>query len=247
VSTAWFTGAQAASSHVECGDETHTVRWRDGVFEIPAHRDPESERALAALGGQPCRCVELLSAWERHAADPLVLLLGPRGCERLGTARLRRSPASRAHRARLMQLGVTEPELSPLEELLSLDDPIPRRFVATVAAALLERAAEPEIAAALYGALYGRLLASLERWRPTRFAARLDLVITAGEPRFIQARDDHLHAALSLGWLTEVWGRELDVVDDELTLAARSDGHGEFDLITVDSTMVTHTRSTGGR
>lgn len=64
---------------VECGGQTHRLRWAEGELRSLDHADAEGERTLAALGGEPSRCVQLLDAWARHADDPDVLLLASRG------------------------------------------------------------------------------------------------------------------------------------------------------------------------
>jgi hypothetical protein len=70
-----------ARTRIECSGATHTLLWRDGALETPDHPDPEAERALAALGGARCRCVELLDAWLQCRDEPRTLVLGPRGHE----------------------------------------------------------------------------------------------------------------------------------------------------------------------
>lgn len=64
---------------VECGGQTHRLRWAEGELRSLDHADAEGERTLAALGGEPSRCVQLLDAWARHADDLDVLLLASRG------------------------------------------------------------------------------------------------------------------------------------------------------------------------
>lgn len=76
---AWWRGLPAAQASVECGGEAHRLRWEAGVFDALDHGDVDSERALAALGGQRCTCLELLDAWERHRDDLRVLVLASRG------------------------------------------------------------------------------------------------------------------------------------------------------------------------
>jgi hypothetical protein len=57
----------------------HRIRWADGELTPLDHADPDGERTLAALGGQPMPCIEILDAWQRHRADLDVLLLAGRG------------------------------------------------------------------------------------------------------------------------------------------------------------------------
>ncbi|HWH09528.1 MAG TPA: hypothetical protein VG165_00220 [Solirubrobacteraceae bacterium] len=77
--TGWWAGLPAAEATVECGGATHRIRWEDGRLGAPDHDDAEGERALAALGGEPCACVDLLDAWARHEHDVRVLVIASRG------------------------------------------------------------------------------------------------------------------------------------------------------------------------
>jgi hypothetical protein len=64
---------------IECSGETHRLRWEAGELTALDHRDVEGERALAALGGTRCACVDALDGWARHADDLRVLILARRG------------------------------------------------------------------------------------------------------------------------------------------------------------------------
>lgn len=75
----WWLGLDPAQTTVRCGEDVHRLRWEAGALHALDHEDPESERALAALGGQRCTCVEVLEAWSRHAGNPRVLVLASRG------------------------------------------------------------------------------------------------------------------------------------------------------------------------
>ena len=77
--TPWWLGLGPAQATVTCGEHSHRLRWSNGALHAVDHDDPEAERALAALGGQRCACVEVLDAWTRHEADPRVLVLASRG------------------------------------------------------------------------------------------------------------------------------------------------------------------------
>jgi hypothetical protein len=257
----WSIGIAPASATVECGAESHTVEWRDGRFSVPAHADPEGERALAALGGQPCACVQLLDAWERHAADPLVLVLGPRGRSRGRPSRgvpRRRRPGALRRAVPVPAVGwrggagwwsypgapgasiVTGEPMGGLELLLGLDGEIPHRLVAGVAAALVDRSGDPALGPTLHAALYGRLLATFWRWPEP--ATDVTLHMSHGEAGLVRNRDGELTATLPFTWLTEVWARELELVDGELTLSAHPGAAGTWELVTVDRDMAVHTR-----
>jgi hypothetical protein len=77
--SAWWAGLAPAELPVDCGGQQHRVRWADGVLHTLDHDDPDGERALAALGGEPSGCILLLDAWARHADDLQVLVLASRG------------------------------------------------------------------------------------------------------------------------------------------------------------------------
>ncbi len=77
----WFTCLPSCEAQVPCGSGQHVVRWEAGALRLDSHADPEAELVLAALGGEKARCVEVAEAWSRHAADPTVLRVGPRGAD----------------------------------------------------------------------------------------------------------------------------------------------------------------------
>jgi hypothetical protein len=252
VSGDWSAGLPEATTQVSCGSETHVMSWRDGRFRALAHpvADLEAERALAALAGQTCQCVELLDAWERHATDPRVLLLGPRAQDSHLALAHRQLASTRGVRPvatassppkRPINWGAqpTAGEDERIRSILDLDDPLPHRFVATVAAALADQAQDRAVAPALQAALYGRVLASLHRW--TEGTPELALVMGGGERSLSRNPDGSLTAALPFSWITEVWARRLDVVDGEFTLAVAPRRSGTLELLTVDAAMTMHT------
>jgi hypothetical protein len=77
----WFTCLPSCEAQVPCGSGQHVVRWEAGALRLDSHPDPEAELVLAALAGEKARCVEVAEAWLRHAADPTVLRVGPRGTD----------------------------------------------------------------------------------------------------------------------------------------------------------------------
>jgi hypothetical protein len=74
----WFDSLPAADTQVPCGSGTHTVRWEAGKLTLPSHPDAEAELVLGALGGDKPECVTVAEVWARHAADLVVLGMGPR-------------------------------------------------------------------------------------------------------------------------------------------------------------------------
>ncbi len=78
VSRPWYSGIATCTVEVDCGGARHTVRWRMGRVILEDH-DVAAERALAALGGEPCPCLELLTAWREGVgrADTVRWLTAP--------------------------------------------------------------------------------------------------------------------------------------------------------------------------
>jgi hypothetical protein len=68
-----------ATTRVDCSGERHTIRWAAGELSAPDHGDPEGERALAALGGTSCACLDILGAWARHREGLRLLTAISRG------------------------------------------------------------------------------------------------------------------------------------------------------------------------
>jgi hypothetical protein len=255
----WWIGVPAAEATLACGEETHRLVWEEGILTAPDHVDPDGERALAALGGEPLACVAMLDAWRDHAEDPDVLLLGSRGPadliaipeetpHQLGLARPRRpSPRSGAGFGQVVMvassaLGAPAPEpdgAKTLARLLSLGGGLSRRLDATVAAHWRARLLTPDteterLQARLHAALYGRLLATLIGWLGrTDIALQLELASEAAPPSLRRAADGSLLATISFGWLVEVWARGLEIVWGRLCLAATTTDGLEWELQTI--------------
>lgn len=51
------------SVRVRCSGSLHTISLSDRGALVLHDHDPEAERALVALGGKPCRCLQVLEAW----------------------------------------------------------------------------------------------------------------------------------------------------------------------------------------
>ncbi len=137
------------------------------------------------------------------------------------------------------------PGEDPLIAVLQISDRLSRRLVATVAATLIE-AADPSQLPLLEAALYGRVLAGLTRWLGSQPPLDLE-VVEPTAARTLSRHADTYHAALPLGWLTEVWAPELTLTDDgEFVLAAgplRPEGR---ELTAVDRELAVRTRTHRG-
>lgn len=86
-----------ALARVDCSGERHAVRWDTGDLVALDHEDPVGERALAALGGTSCPCLDVLGAWSRQRENPGLLTALSRGTQDLIQVegfRMRPFPAS---------------------------------------------------------------------------------------------------------------------------------------------------------
>ena len=114
----WWKNHPPAEMIVDCSGQQHRVRWQDGALLLLDHDDPDGERTLAALGADPCECVEILGSWERHRDDLRLLVLASRGVgdpfihiDEMDLRRLRAGPAIFAGgspRNRLRRVGSSQ-------------------------------------------------------------------------------------------------------------------------------------------
>ena len=109
----WWAAFGPVETRVGCGPGQHTVLWADGMLHAVDHPDAEGELVLAALGGEATPCLDLVSIWNRHSDDLIVLALAPRSADDLLTittaeidevaARRRPAGSRMAHIARVGQ------------------------------------------------------------------------------------------------------------------------------------------------
>jgi hypothetical protein len=257
--TPWWTGLAPASISVRCGGTEHRVRWEQGALVACDHGELEDERALTALAGERCACVELLDAWHRHATDLRALKLGARDVsDPIRSSAWVSSPGARggyipvpAWEVRGLPLP-SEPRTgrfpvyprswddseAELIALLGLGGDIGERLVATVAARWTERLRNDSGGAAgarprLRAALYGRLLTTLRGWLgEPGLSLTLDLVDEQA-PRSLSRAGGRVRAQLPFAWLSEIWARDLELVGDRFCLAADADDGGGWELLSV--------------
>jgi hypothetical protein len=233
----WTAAFAAAQATVECNGARHRLRWEAGELRALDHDDPEGERALAALGGAPCTCVEMLDGWARAADDLRVLLLGRRGYAdpiQLFEPDPNAIPPG-------MRRSAHDREQDALLTLFGLGGGLPDRLVATVLAAWQARLVAgrarglPAAGPQLEAALYGRLLATLRDWLGTReLTLELEMLPEGAEPRIGWREDGAVAAALPFGWLLDVWAPGMAVVAGRLSVAAeRGERGGAWELATV--------------
>jgi len=86
----------AVSTTVRCNGHMHRiVLTKSGRLVLVDHPDLKAERALVALGGKKCRCLEVLDAWRRRDIKSLPDVLKTKLREAADVA-ARRETASRA-------------------------------------------------------------------------------------------------------------------------------------------------------
>ncbi len=69
----WYRNLPKVSVQVECSNTVHRISWRAGKLVLRDH-DLEAERALVALGSDPCYCIGLFEAWEQGQNSPFEAL-----------------------------------------------------------------------------------------------------------------------------------------------------------------------------
>jgi hypothetical protein len=205
-----------------------------GTLTAVDHDDPAAEATLAALAGEPARCLELLRAWRRRRDDPRVLTFGSRGmADPLDIAT---DPRTRRRLGAAGRAGEGE-----LIELLTLGGGLPDRLQAHAAATWTRRlrtghANLPGALPQLHAALYGRVLAALRLWLGDP-ALAIDLeLIDPADARHLQRVDDRITVALPFAWLSEAWAPGLTTIFGRLCLAAdTADGiHWTLDTVAPD-------------
>lgn len=260
--TEWWLGLPDAETRIACGRDTHTLRWRAGDLHAVDHEDIDGERALAALGGERCTCVEVLDAWARHTDDLRVLMLARRSdADQLAVAIDWLGPRHRGRRHGIRGGWMAYPPGGPgiggwedaedeLVPLLALGGGLPDRLVASVAAAWTRARDRPVVngastGAQLIAALYGRVLAVLRTWLGE---PGLDIKLQSTDdinPSISRLDDGRVRAALPFAWLSEVWCRGLATIAGRLTLSvAFEDGGDRWTLETVAPDLVTTERLT---
>lgn len=70
---------QPVVAPVECSGQRHRIRWATGDLTALDHDDPDGERALVAMGGPSCACLDVLDAWGRECESTRLLTALSRG------------------------------------------------------------------------------------------------------------------------------------------------------------------------
>jgi hypothetical protein len=227
VTAPWWTGLPAVEVDGPQEADGHRLRWTGGELALLAHDDPEAERALGALGGERCACLDVLDAWQATHDDGAILTVGSRSAGdpitgvgpaveslRADLRRWRATSGSLVEEARLSRdthaidrlVAVAGPAEAAAARrlgfllLLDLDPALLHRLQASVAAAFADR---PERAPQLTVATAARAADALRAagWRGALADVRL------GEAEVSEVTEES--AVLPSTWLAEVWGRGL--------------------------------------
>lgn len=211
---------------IDCSEQTHRLRWQGGDLIAVDHHDPDVERSLAELSGQPRHCLDTVEAWNRHSDDPRSLVLGPRAVSdriahfRPGGSRWPFPPR-------------------PDEDLLSLltENPVlARLLVCTVADRWANRIRDgdpsvEEHRPALSAALFGRVAPAIRAWLEDE---DLDVRVHMTDDRRRLVRyPDRVDAFLPFDWIVDVWGTEVTSMFNGFVLAAETARHDHLALSTV--------------
>jgi len=130
---------------------------------------------------------------------------------------------------------------SGIERLAGLGRALSMRLAASVTSTLLEqlgsgRLEAPSARAALEASLFGRALCVLRAWVGD---PSLDIALDVAEPAQAEIRPSgdahHLHVALPLMWVADVWGRELATVGGRFSLGVVDSSDDGITLWTIGS------------
>ncbi|HET9444174.1 MAG TPA: hypothetical protein VFO65_12670 [Acidimicrobiales bacterium] len=233
----WWEGMAPVDVPGPEGAETHRLQWREGELVLPSHPDPDAEQALIALGGERCACLDVRDAWEAQHAQPEILSVGAKFANesvdlntrvagqlrseirrwRAHLSALRAQARRRADQGALDRLAqaAAPAERAAVQKLgvlqvMSLPPVLQLRLQASVAAGLVES-----------GRLDRLVVPTAARAQPflneLGFLGRVsDIELTADVAGAVVEEE---RAVLPVGWLPEVWGRGLGIVDDALVVA----------------------------
>lgn len=236
---------------VACSGGEHRVRWHAGRLEALDHGDPDGERTLAALGGTPCRCVELLDAWHRHADDLRIVTLASRGPGDVLTEARRGLGRGGRHGPQVRL--ITAPRSSrpggswPAEGLTAGDDLLVLlgagpllwdRLVATVVATWAERSEAGDercgpARATLVASLSGRATLALRRWLGDPDVEVDVAMVGPTDPPGVAREGDRVVVRLPYHWLRDCWSPGLTVLFGRFCLGVAAAGERRHRVLAV--------------
>lgn len=249
---------------IECAGQQHQLRWASGTLTALHHPDADGERTLAALGGEPATCIQILDTWSRYDTDLSVLVSASRGPHdplaprpaHGGGRYVAMNQSGMRPRLRAAAVGWTSYAPTPgvrraqsndlnadLPSLLTLGAGIPERLAATVIgnwAVRIERGDDVSDALpSLHTALYGRAAPVVRDWlgdsdRPVT----LELAESGAQAQ-VGRDDDSIRLAFPFSWLRDVWAPGFHTMLDELCVAANQAEGGTWTLTTLGRDLAT--------
>jgi hypothetical protein len=234
---AWWAGLAPVDQPGDESMEDHHLEWRDGEFRLARHPDPEAERALAALGGDRCPCLDIYDAWHEQHRHPSILAVGARhpdaSVEMPARAAARARDEVKRFRTKVGDLRADarrRGDMAAVERLDALAVPAGRagaqrlgflqllarpsrlqhRLQASVAATLADQGRHDE----LIVATAARALPAL---RDLGWRGGLTAIELVADPDEAEVTDQR--ASLPVTWVSEVWGRGFVATDGMLVLS----------------------------
>lgn len=231
----WWATLEPVTEHMDAGGAHHRLRWVDGRLVLCDH-DLAAERALAALGGEPCLCVEVAEAWRQAVGDPdtlwsmtgrtagyareLTRLAGGRG--RPPAVRVFAAGPGGFRHAAMSDWADRLRRAWRLELLASLSPALRNRVVLSAVVAALRRAPDPAraVAPATVDRAREALLRSVQAWGPRRRSFEVTAEVWVDARRapavagLLETHRGAVAAAVGPGWLLSVWAPGLAVTED---------------------------------
>lgn len=112
--TPLFDELRPVIASVACSGQQHRIRWSAGELEALDHEDPDGERALTALGGPSCACLDVLDAWTRQQSSTRPLAALSRGIrDPVQPQEIGVGPGFRGQHGALLRAGARGPTRLP--------------------------------------------------------------------------------------------------------------------------------------
>lgn len=221
----WWEGMAPLDVPGPEGAGTHRLVWREGRLELEDHPDPEAERAVVALGGERCPCLDVSDAWEDCHRTGAMLVAGRRhGSEVLvpPVEATRRLTDDLRHWRRSVALVMGEAraagDVALLDRLAVLVEPVERRAARRLGFLLL-LGLDPRLSDRLQASVAATMAASgrtaglaaataaraLPALRSIGWTGTADDITSGPEPAL-----DADRVVLPPAWLGAVWGRGVE-------------------------------------
>jgi hypothetical protein len=211
----WCHHIPPARAVVACSGGQHRVTWRRGKVVLEDH-DLGAERAMLALGGEPCACLRVLQGWRNLHSWSM-------------SAELFRQMTARLGEGSILAPG----DLAPVHEL-GLLLTWERTWKRSAWFSGHERLLREQVARRALGPLRRHLDVWRDRVGSRRISAVEVHVQRPGRPAVLVGSMDRIGtkatATLGTAWVLRVWGRGLAVVGGAFVLDAVEEEEGTGEL-----------------